>query len=143
MSPEAVLFLLHVLEFFSLLLGDSISILNKLVLSHLLQDPSVVFQKPINARFEEVGMFFGLHSEPEPKRCRTRPASTGDVISQLFFRPQDVEEWLVHHLREKIQSWSNLFVRNIPYVAVVGQGRVWFLFIGYRLCIDKIAIWKA
>lgn len=27
-------------------------------------------------------------------------------------------------------------------MAVVRQGRVWFLFIGYRLCVDKIAIWK-
>ena len=81
MGPEAVLFLLHVLEFFSLLLGDPITILNKLVLSHLLQDPSVVFQKRINTGFEVVGMFFGLHPEPEPKRGRTRPASTRDVVS--------------------------------------------------------------
>jgi len=141
-SPKTILFFLHVLELLSLLLRNSISILDKLVFGHLLQSPLVEFQKRINASFEEVWMSFGLHAEPEPKRGCTRPTTTGDIVPQLLLRPQSIEEGFAHHLSEKIQPWSNHFVCNIPYVAVVRQGRVWFLFIGYKVCVDKIAVWK-
>jgi len=142
MSPKAIVFFLHVFELLSLLLRNPISILDELDFRHLLQNALVVFQKRIDASLEEVRMPFGLHAEPEPKRGRTRPATTGNIVSQLLLRPQSIEERFVHHLCKKIQPRSNLFVCNIPYMAVVGQGRVWFLFIGYRLCVDKIAIWK-
>ena len=139
MSPKTFLFFLHVLELLSFLLHNSISILDELVFRHLLQDPLVVFQKRINASLEEVWVSFGLHAEPEPKRGRTRPFTTGNTVPQLLLRPQSIEEGFIHHLCEKIQPWSNLFVRNIPYMAVVRQGRVWFLFIGYKVCVDKVA----
>ena len=142
MSPKTILFFLHVVELFSLLLRNSISMLDECVFSHLLQNPLVVFQKCINASLEEVWMSFGLHAEPESNRGRPRPTTTGNVVPQLLLRPQSIEERFVHHLCEQIQPWSNLCVCNIPYMAVVRQGRVWFLFIGYRLCVDKIAIWK-
>ena len=142
MSPKTILFIFHVVELFSLLLRNSISILDERVFAHLLQNPLVVFQKCINASLKEVRMSFGLHAKPESQRGRTRPATTGNTVSQLLLRPQSIEEGFVHHLCEKIQTWSSIFVSNIPYMAVVRQGRVWLLFIGYRLCVDKIAIWK-